>query len=220
MCISAEVSLLAFIVGTGFNIKVFIDANNNPNENNINYKLIAVMYQFVVFMQLFDMMVWLDKGCKSYGKIGTLLAFFNTMLQPVFIIVLFLLFTQELNIYKKLASFVTLLVYVGSIAYMFYYNPNNIKPIDCMYIKDGCSEMFYKWTDNLYPYGKLSYILSISISILLLIKSSTFASIQVIFFVGIYLLSRTLYECGMPSVWCLYACLAPMLNYFLMYKKI
>ncbi len=89
-----------------------------------------------------------------------------------------------------------------------------------MYIKDGCSEMFYKWTDNLYPYGKLSYILSISISILLLIKSSTFASIQVIFFIGIYLLSRTLYECGMPSVWCLYACLAPMLNYFLMYKKI
>jgi hypothetical protein len=47
MCISAEVSLLAFLVGTGFNIKVFIDANNNPNENNINYKLIAVMYQFV-----------------------------------------------------------------------------------------------------------------------------------------------------------------------------
>ena len=220
MCISAEVSLLAFLIGTGFNIKVFIDANNNPDDNNTNYKLIAIMYQFIVFMQLFDMMVWLDKGCKSYGKFGTLLAFFNTILQPIFIIVLFLLFTQELNIYKKLASFVTLLVYVGSIAYMFYYNPNNIKSIDCMYIKDGCSEMFYKWTNNLHPYGKLTYILSISISILLLIKSSTFASIQAIFFVGTYLLSRTLYKCGMPSIWCLYACLGPMLNYFLMYKKI
>ena len=211
---------LAFTIGTIFNILVILDDKKNPSENNINYKMIAGMYQFILVMQLFDFVVWNDMQCKSGGKTTTKGAFVATVLQPVFIIILFLLFTQETDITKKLFAFVCLLVYLGVILYMFYYNPNNIKAIDCMYIKDKFSEMYYKWTDNLHPYGKLSHITSISISMALLLKSKMFAGIHILFFVGSYLLSRSLYKCGMPSIWCLYACGGPLVNYILMKNKI
>jgi len=146
-------------------------------------------------------------------------AFVVSVLQPAFIIILFLLFTQETDMKKKLSSCVLLIAYLGIIIYMFYFNPNNINAIDCMYIKDKCSEMYYKWTDNLHPYGKLAHIVSISASMGLLLKSKLFAGIHILFFVGSYLLSRTFYTCGMPSVWCLYACGGPLLNYILMKSR-
>ena len=217
MCFSANASLAAFVFGTFFNIKVFLDANSNPNENNINYQMVAGIYQFILIMQLFDYMVWNDKGCKNNGKLATKGAFIATVLQPVFIIILLLLFTQETDMKKKLSAFLLLLIYLGIILYMFYFNPNNIKAIDCMYIKDKCSEMYYKWTDNLHPYGKLSHIVSISASMALLLKSKMFAGIHISYFVGAYLFSRSFYKCGMPSVWCLYACGGPFINYILMY---
>jgi len=220
MCFSANASLAAFIFGTLFNIKVFMDANNNPTAKSINYKMIAGMYQFILVMQLFDFIVWNDMECKKSGKFATKAAFIATVLQPVFIIILFLLFTQEQDMKKKLTAFALLLTYLGIILYMFYYNPNNLKSIDCMYIKDKCSEMYYKWTDNLHPYGKLSHIVSISLSMALLLKSGLFAGIHILFFVGAYLLSRTFYKCGMPSVWCLYACGGPFINYMLMKNNI
>ena len=227
MCFSANASLAAFVFGTLFNIKVFLDAdsysnsNSNSNANNsINYKMVAGMYQCALIMQLFDFMVWNDKECKTSGKFATKGTFVVSVLQPVFIIILFLLFTQETDMKKKITAFILLMAYVGIILYMFYFNPNNIKSIDCMYIKDKCSEMYYKWTDNLHPYGKLSHITSISISMALLLKSKMFAGIHILFFVGTYLLSRSFYKCGMPSVWCIYACGGPLLNYILMKNNV
>jgi hypothetical protein len=103
---------LAFTIGTIFNILVILDDKKNPSENNINYKMIAGMYQFILVMQLFDFVVWNDMQCKSGGKSSTKGAFVATVLQPVFIIILFLLFTQETDITKKLFAFVCLLVYL------------------------------------------------------------------------------------------------------------
>jgi len=54
MCVNAETSISAFITGTIFNILV---ANST---SNVNYLMIAGVYEFTILMQLFDFIALRD----------------------------------------------------------------------------------------------------------------------------------------------------------------
>jgi hypothetical protein len=212
MCVNAETSISAFVVGSFFNFLVA------KSTSNVNYLMIAGVYEFALIMQLFDFIAWKDPECKSYNKIATKGAFVFNILQPIVFIIILLIFSQVESKISKIIVGCLLLFYTGFIIYKIYYSTET--PIDCLKPSINCKNLYYKWWKNIGDYGIIAYTIPIIISILLLVKSFKFSLIHSIYFIITLLISNKYYSCGTASMWCLFATGGPILNYLLLKSNI
>ena len=76
MCISKEVSLTAFIVSLSTCFFLY-------NRNNENDRWVALTFGYIGFMQILEVMMWMDQKCSGLNQKATSLAFWHNVLQPV-----------------------------------------------------------------------------------------------------------------------------------------
>ncbi len=213
MCINAETSITAFLVASLTNIIIL---NSTKNKD---YIIMAIIYQFIIFMQLFDFIAWIDQKCGILNKIVTKSALIHTISQPIFISLLCLLLTDSKSLYKKGAVMSVLLIYIAIVIHQLYYSEEP-KPINCMKPSEECNHLQYKWWSNIGYYGFIYFITPITFSFLLLFKSFNFGLIHVIYLFITFGISLLFYGCSTPSMFCLFAVGGPILNYILMKKNI
>jgi hypothetical protein len=213
MCINAETSITTFLVASFINIIIF---NSTKNKD---YIILAIIYQFIIFMQLFDLLAWLDQKCGLLNKIITKGALIHTTLQPVFISLICILLTDNKNLITKGVVMLVMMVYLAIIIHQLYYSKEP-KPLECMKPTKDCNHLQYKWWSNIGYYGIFYFMTPITLTFLLLLKSFNFALIHVIYLFITFGISLLFYGCGTPSMFCLFAVGGPILNYILMKNNV
>ena len=213
MCINAETSITTFIVASFINVIIL---NSTKNKD---YITLAIIYQFVIFMQLFDFIAWIDQKCGLLNKIATKLSLMHTVLQPIFVSLICILLTDNKSLIKKGSIMIVLMIYISIITHQLYYSKEP-KAIDCMKPNNKCDHLQYKWWSNIGNYGFFYFITPIALSFLLLLKSFNFALINVIYLIISFGISLLFYGCGAPSMFCLFAVGGPILNYILMQNNV
>ena len=214
MCVNAKTSLISFLVGTFFNYLLY------RQTQNINYLMIIAIFQSILTIQLFDFFCWMDPACGLLNKIGTIGAFLHTMLQPVIITLILLQFTQVTNSNVLLLVKVVLLAYVGIVVYKLYFRSSSFPPVTCLKPSSKCRHLQYSWWSAMSNYSIYIYLVPCLVSLLLLLKSRKLAIYNTFYILMALLLSGTLYSCGTPSMFCLFATGAPLFNYLLLKNKI
>ena len=79
MCWNKEVSFLSLTIGTIFNILLMLKFNQK------SVRAIALIFQFVLFMQLFEGLSWISKETNNIqlSRFSTIMAFVFNVLQPI-----------------------------------------------------------------------------------------------------------------------------------------
>jgi len=221
MCIDAKTSITTFIIASILNCMVF------TSTSNVNYLMMSGVYQFIIMIQLFDFMVWKDQKCGKLNKIGTRSIFTATLLQPIVIANIILLFTKVIDKYEILIVILIFIIYTAFLFNKLYFS-KNYKTVTCLKPTDECSHLDYSWwkkplnEDKVLNTGVagILYSTGILLSVLLLVKTFKFAAIHAVYIIVSGLLGNILYSCGEPSMWCLMATGGPLLNYILMKNNV
>lgn len=199
MCWNAQTSFITLIIGTIFNIILWFYTNNSY------IKLIALAWQFALFMQLFEGLSWISKNTKNekLSKISTVSAFFANILQPVVLCIGILYLSKNYKV--KLLCLSALLAYVGYIIY----NKDELKFDKPLYFNtDKCRHLDLYWWDEISS-GMYLYNLLFIICILCLIPKSI-AFTQLFYYCISFVISYSLYYCSSASVWCWLGAFAPI----------
>lgn len=209
MCINSETSFIAFLLGTLFNYSVL------KTTNNINFKIVAYIYQFILLVQLFEFFIWKDNECGEINKIATKGLIIITILQPIIILLIILYNTEETNKDNKLFTNLLIILFIIYIFYSIIKKKIKVNNIDCIKIYDECKHIEYKWLDK-FRYWDAFYGGTILITSLLLIKDKQFIIYQFMFLLIISIINEIFYKCGKGSMLCLYGAIGPIYNYILM----
>ena len=210
MCFNAPISWMTLIIGTIFNIfNIFY-------FNNATITATSLLWQWVLLMQLFDAIGWMNQpaggpgsnNCNSTNKFVANGAFLANVTQPIVLALLFFalqgdLISQE---NKILAASVTLIYTLWLV-----YSSNQIDEVNCLRPNTGCSNLAYSWWEQ-FPGSASMYMLALVLLILLLARPMKFALMQLTYITLTFIISSYVYKCGgVPSVWCALAGLAPVL---------
>lgn len=209
MCVNATTSITTFVVGSLVNGYVL---NSKPKSD---YFILAVIYEFILTIQLFDYMAWKDQKCGLLNQFATKGAFIQNMLQPIFIMLVLLYFTKNKS---RLSTGIVnglLVFYISYIFYQLYYEKTP-KSITCLKPSEKCKHLQYDWWKNIGVYPIFIFLIPIISSFLLLLDSTNFALAHSLYLVLSFVLSGLFYACGVPSVFCLFAVGGPFLNLLLM----
>jgi hypothetical protein len=188
MCWSKNVSLASFALGTVINLALI-----NKAKNNLVITL-CLLWQFVIFMQLWDAIAWSYPICGSDGNVlATRGAYIFNILQPVVAYMLLVCISPVELKYKVLAG-VAMLFYLGWMMVKDPYNDNL-----CLKPSQNCTHLNYDWWHG--NSGKV-YIIVLTAIILLLIRPLKMATITAGYILGTLAISQAFYGCGAPSIWC------------------
>jgi hypothetical protein len=209
MCVNAATSITSFIAGTLVNGYVL---NSKPKSD---YFILAVIYEFIIIMQLFDYMAWKDQKCGFLNQFATKGAFIQNMLQPIVVMLILLFFTKNKS--RISAGIVNglLVVYISYIFYQLYYEKTP-KAVTCLKPSEKCKHLQYDWWRNIGVYPIFIFLIPIVASLLLLLNSYKFAMAHSLYLVLAFVISGLFYACGVPSMFCLFAVGGPFLNLLLM----
>lgn len=214
MCWSKNVSIFMFVLGTLFNVLVWLKLKE---EKQI--RVLIMTSQFILFMQLFDAVIWSHQPCSDVKKsqvnksVNVLQMVFNLM-QPIVLFVLSMVYMRgeisEKN--KKYAFYVVCFyfVYVGFSLLMQY--------------RSQCSEpvgehLRYYWWDQMAGYfSGFVFFGVITALILFLVVPVEFARLLALYGAFSLLVSSVIYGVNNAGVvghmWCFYQVLLPLVVYF------
>jgi len=202
MCFNAEVSISTYILGL---IGSFILYKKGyPKE--------AILYFFVIQMQLIEYFLWKNQTCNSFNKFITKIGIILNHLQPIILYLLIKYFNdgQSFILPKWLDLFMVIFV-IMTIYYTKY-----VMNDDCSLITVE-SNPHIEWLWNNKNYGGIYYLLFILIVVLLtyygLSNGKLHSAIILIGYVISYLIYNKKKSVG--SIWCFYAAFAPWLLTFL-----
>ena len=208
MCISYETSIFSFLVGTGFSILNLIKYRNIPI-----FVAISLFWLFVIFMQLWDALLWKN----IIPKMASKLAMIFNILQPVVVfLVLVPLFLKSNTSYKNIK-----LIIIGIIFFIYFtYIGSHLKwDYGKLTTNRGIE---YKWWSNFknnkYNYGGNIYLITVILLFYMLTNNQIVKWSQILLF---YLSLTTAFWSnyfpnGNPgSIWCFFAAFAPSINYFI-----
>ena len=208
MCISYETSIFSFLVGTGFSILNLIKYRNIPI-----FVAISLFWLFVIFMQLWDALLWKN----IIPNVASKLAMVFNILQPVVVfLVLVPLFLKSNASYKNIKLIVIGIIffiyatYVGSHLKWDYGKLTTNRGIE------------YKWWSNFknnqYNYGGNIYLITVILIFYMLTNNQLLKWSQILLF---YLSLTTAYWSNYypnenpGSIWCFFAAFVPSVNYFI-----
>jgi len=199
MCWNKETSLSSFIIGTLVNIFILF------YSKNISVKAACIVLQWVLMMQLSEFLIWKDQNCGKINKIGSKMALFFNLTQPVIVyLVCISMFNISINV--KIISSIIILIYI---CYMFV---NLNKNYDCVKPTKNCSHLDLKWWKNL-NYGGLFYTISLVLLILLMLKPLKLGIFMISYILITLFVSSLFYGCGGPSMWCFMVVPLPLFIY-------
>ena len=209
MCISAEVSMIAFL--TCSVSSVYLYKRNRPND-----RWIAMMFGYLGIMQLLEYLMWMDQECSGLNQTATYLGFLHVVLQPIMSISLAYYMTKgniPLFIYGLLFVY---LIYSVPLLYSSLKEGQCSKP--CNGSKIGLSWDFVNPESGTYLW--IVFFLALVTPLLLMKKNGK------LYFTAnliVWILSGIIgsYRCNGPvpipsgSLWCLMAFMGPLCAIFI-----
>jgi len=220
MCFNETASWIAFIGISIVNIASMVYMKEEK------YTAIALIFQWVLLMQLFDALAWRNQDCNStMNNVATRGAFFANVTQPIVAFLLFMVFLSDstTQIEKGIATIVMLFYIIWLLN-----GTMNVK-MTCLQKGDGCSNLNYYWWDILQP--GFMYHISLILVILILLKPLKLSlaisgiimgtlAVSMIYYsinMGNFEVSMLYKNCGIASTWCFFAAFIPLFN-MLAYK--
>jgi hypothetical protein len=193
---------MAFILITLFNVLSMFTIRDRV------YTAIALVFQWVLLMQLFEALAWRDQACGPLNQAATKLAFLANVAQPIVAFLLLMHVSKAPNTHKIAASIV-LLIYV--LWLVFRSTELRESDLDCLNPGDGgCANLQYKWWSKLTP--PYVYHVSLIAIVLLLLQPLKLSALIVGIIIATFVLSAIFYGCGVASTWCFFAAFVPILN--------
>jgi hypothetical protein len=200
MCWNKEVSWTTFSIGTAFNL---INSIIIPKPQII---AVSLVWQWVLLMQLFDALLWMDQECGTLNKYATLGAFAANMLQPV-VVFMALIFIAPSNMVLKLTA---LVLVMGYLSYT-YAAAAHMPRLECTKPKDGCKHLRYTWWNHIEGWPYVVCLLTVMV---LLFRPLTFCLLEVGYIVITLIISAFIYKKSgtIANMWCFFAAFAPVLT--------
>ena len=201
MCFSATSSSYNFIIGLVGSYLLAKFGNKKYNDENLIY---GYFFAYVILMQLFDLIFWLNQDPKSkINSIFTYIAAVFVYTQPSILYLLKLLikkpkFDNNLDRFYLIANIIYVFVILS------YYN-SFIKDKPIITLKKG-NHLKWKWTDH----ANFMYFVLFILNIFYL-SNTKYSIIIFIFVFGSLLISYKLFYNYVGEIWCYLAALAPVL---------
>lgn len=206
MCYSFEVSISTFLIGLTFSIINLIKFKNPI------YICLSIYWLVIIFMQLWETLLWKNYKCKLVSK----LAMINNLFQPL-VLLLVLLIPNYLKKNDVNLPLVGLLIFI----YLGYITKYFKQDYGCIKEKNG---IHLKWWDI---YGAYLYVI-VSVILFKLILPNKIANTQITLFISSLIIGNLFYEKNSiynkhgrkGSIWCWASAFIPLLNYFIFQKNI
>jgi hypothetical protein len=196
MCFNAPVSIASFFVGTLLNIYLYMVAPH------ISVKIIALVWQYSIIMQLLDYFSWTSECPSTQQTISSKLSYFFNITQPIFFLIIGLYLLPNLSLSVKFMAIMVSIFYLG-------YVLSQTKEItSCVKELNVCGHLNYSWWNQIH-YGGTIYTLTL-IALTLLLLPTQFGLYQLAYIVTTLAISTIMYGCGTPSVWCFFQVFAPI----------
>lgn len=216
MCISKEVSLVAFFTSLATSVYLF-------QRNNQNDRWAALTFGYIGFMQILEVMMWIDQKCSGLNQKATSLAFWHNVLQPVVSLGVAYYFTKG-----KISSYLYLIL----AAYLLYSLPkiyNAKKENQCSLPCKGSTVGLswpYTYTDNYLSNQIVWIVFAIALaSPFLAMKKDKyiyFSLVLITFMMGHFISTKRCPEDELNksnptsgSWWCLIGAFAPLVSVYI-----
>jgi len=195
MCISKNVSIITLTIGIISSILLYYFGNKKYNKEN---KIYSFFLFYVILMQLFDYIFWIDQdNKKNLNSIFSYIAPIFNYSQPTILYIL-KLYVNNIEIKTYYDKFILLLnIFYVIISIFCYKNYINDKPV--LTVKKG-PHLNWKWTEHISVFYFLLFIINI------FYKSVINYSIMAAFivFFGLYI-SFKYTNIFIGEIWCLIA---------------
>jgi hypothetical protein len=204
MCWNKQVSFLTLLIGTVFTILLW------TSTSDPNVRVIALIWQFVLCMQLFEGLSWISKEIQSseLSHFSTKCAFIFNVLQPIVAALLCMTLTDSSVMKYSLIAL--------TMVYMVFllYSASSTSFSDSLFgNSDTCHHLQLYWWGNFSSWVFIFYIILVTLACLS-IKPLRLGIVQITYIVCTLILSNWLYPCTYGSIWCWFAAFAPLLTYF------
>ena len=190
MCVDAETSISSFVIGSIINICVMMYF-----QKKVIYQL-CIFWQWVLFIQLAEFLIWSDADCGMINYTGTKLALFFNLTQPIILFFVFLILNDKPKSIQ-ITSAVIILAYIG----YFFNHLNTQKEYTCIKKEEGCPSLNLAWWWNDWK-TPCVYLFCILLMTFLLSDNSPSIIFFVLYSAITLLISGQFYSCGAPSMWC------------------
>lgn len=203
MCWNKYVSFITFCIGTLFTILLWV---SYPHKS---VRVIACVWQFVLFMQLFEGLSWISKETNNerLSEFSTKGAFLFNVLQPVIVSLLCIMISESIPL--RITLSILIFVYVIVLLYSV--------------LSTSFSASLYEHSDTcqhlqLYWWGQFSPWVITLYTILIVVSCLSFTPLRIgLFQLGYilltFLLSSWFYACTYGSIWCWFAAFAPFFTF-------
>jgi hypothetical protein len=203
MCWSKNASLASFILGTIVNIIVFFIF---PNKT---IRTICIFWQWVLMMQISEYFIWKDQECGKENKLGTKMALFFNIMQPIVLFIVFIVGEDKKSQINNLAKIVASVIIISYMSFMII-NLNKQSEYSCTKPSKKCSHLNLKWWNDI-KYSGIFYCIVISLLILLLVRPLNISITMLIYIIGTLIISALVYSCGVASMWCFFVVPFPLI---------
>ena len=212
MCYTASTSINTFVIGLLSSLLLYLKSSNDislSSQISSEYKIVALFFMFVSFMQLFDYIFWTNyrnQTNKTFTKIATIV----NHLQPIVLAIL--IYTFSKNSSERLSSFSKYLTYFYSIIILLY-TINIWNSLEYTEVTEKSSpSLFWKWNAG----ENAGFVYSVFLITLIILFYSNLPNIGI--FVSIitamsFFLSFFKYQIQISTgrFWCYFAAFAPLI---------
>ena len=206
MCWNKTVSIVSFLVGTSVTVWLY------AAFTDISIQTVAVLWQFLLFMQVFEALSWWSQETQSVmlSQVASTGAFVFNMMQPIMVILLCLCVTRW--------AWARILLIVWLVCYVLALLPasTGLDLSPALYGHSDCHHLQYYWWASFPRYVFYLYLLIVVVGCLSL-PNTTVGLIVLVYALLTLFLSSQFYECTYGSIWCWFAVGLPVL--LLVYAK-
>ena len=208
MCFNEEVSWSTLIIGTALNIFALTKLSGNKTDDATVAKIIILVWQFVILMQLVDALAWRQiKNNKSTEGVGRLGAILN-IAQPiiVFICAVAIIYFTNKDFRLLIPGLIILIFYIINIF-------QNLNKLNYDITPNGnCNNINYSWWESLSIYLYIGALFAI----VLVFQNSRFTLLNLgIIFITLLVSLILVPTCNFGSLWCWTVWAAGFLNYLI-----
>jgi drug/metabolite transporter superfamily protein YnfA len=195
MCYNAPTSLAGFLLGS---LVIWLLAADVRQES---MTLLCLWWQFVVFVQLAEFLVWIDQGCSS-GMNRFATSGLNALLlsQPVVLYLLFSCNGSSASVSGRILAALTGVYVFSTIWYLV-----RDETSECTFPEKACAHLRYMDRSIL---TVALYLIVIVGCLCALVKPLSVGVFTAVGFLGFALISTAF--CGQASVWCSFAVIGPL----------
>jgi hypothetical protein len=216
MCFNKQLSIASFVVGTVLNVLSGVGAwKLGLSRLDVRFATLA-LWQFGLLMQLPEAVAWSSIDNNAVPSVATeKAAYWLNLLQPLVAVLVWSVVHTVANkvpmrddhrlwISWILPVIFTIAISVGAKSTIGA--QGGISPAAATTTR-SCNHLNLHWWHDYLPLLPL-YLAAIAVAALLLVEPVSQKATQIGYFLGSLVLSASLYECGVASVWCWFVAFA------------